>query len=104
MERFVLERKIPVDIWREIKTYLVHNIITQGKHLKKERTVIKFNNTLQNLPRIKPTTTGPKIIYSSILKPYRLAKYVYHIQAFKPVDNTYRDGKLTIIVHIIYLR
>ena len=40
MERFVLERKIPVDIWRELKTYLVHNIQTQAKHMKKRK---KYN-------------------------------------------------------------
>ena len=37
MERFVLERKIPLDIWRELKTYLVHNIKTQAKHKKSKK-------------------------------------------------------------------
>ena len=27
---------IPNEIWLEIKSYLFHNIRTQGKHLKKE--------------------------------------------------------------------
>ena len=35
--RFVLEQNIPLDIWRELKKYLVHNIKIQGKHLKKQR-------------------------------------------------------------------
>ena len=47
MERHPLEQLgIPLDIWREIKTYIVHNIKTQGKHLKKEKSVIHFNNVL----------------------------------------------------------
>ena len=66
MERFVLERKIPVDIWRELKTYLVHNIQTQAKHMKKEKSIINFNDTLRQVPRIKPPPSGPRIIYNTI--------------------------------------
>jgi len=103
MERFVLERKIPLDIWRELKTYLVHNIKTQSKHMKNEKGIINFNNTMRQVPRIRPPPSGPKIIYSSRLKPHRFAKFLYHIQAFKPrrFDALHRDGKLTIIAHCI---
>jgi hypothetical protein len=103
MERFVLERRIPIDIWREIKTYLVHNIKTQSKHMKKEKNVIKFNSVLRKVPRIRPPPTGPIIVFRSVLDmPYRMVKYIYHVQAFKPVEDAvepYRDGKITVIVN-----
>ena len=106
MERFVLECKIPLDIWRELKTYLVHNIKTQAKHMKSEKSIINFNDALRQLPRIRPPPNGPKIVFNSAKKSYRMAKYIYHIQAFKPgkfdAAAPYRDGKLTIIAHSKY--
>ena len=81
MERFVLEPMIPLDIWRELKTYLVHNIKTQAKHLKNKKSINNFNDTLRQLPRILPPPSGPRIIYNSATKPYRIAKYIYQIQA-----------------------
>jgi hypothetical protein len=103
MERFILEYKIPLDIWRELKTYLVHNIKTQAKHMKNEKSIINFNDALRNLPRIKPPRNGPRIVYNSAKKSYRMAKYIYHIQAFKPgtfdAAEPYHDGKLTIIAY-----
>ena len=102
MERHPLEQLgIPLDIWREIKTYIVHNIKTQGKHLKKEKSVINFNKSLQDLPTFGPPTSGPQIIFNSATKPMRVARYLYHIQAFKPIDDAaqpYRDGKISLIV------
>ena len=80
MERFVLERKIPLDIWRELKTYLVHNIKTQAKHIKNKKSINNFNDALRQLPRIRPPPSGPKIVYNSAKKSYRIAKYIYHIK------------------------
>jgi len=104
MERFVLECKIPMDIWREIKTYLVHNIKTQAKHMKNEKSIINFNDTLRQVPRIRPPPSGPRIIYNTIYtNNSRFLKFLYHIQAFKPgkfdAAAPYHDGKLTIIAH-----
>lgn len=108
MTRFVLEYKIPLDIWRELKTYFVHDIKTQGKHLKKNKDIINFNNVLYNLPRIEIPRNGPRIIYSSVQKKFPTIKYLYHVQAFKPqyyLDLSGHaiadggDGKLSIIVY-----
>ena len=101
MERHPLDQRVPFDIWREIKSYIVHNITTQGKHLKKEKSVIHFNKTLKHLPSFAPPTTGPQIIFNSATRPIRVARYLYHIQAFKPVDDAaepYRDGKISLTV------
>jgi hypothetical protein len=103
MERFVLEPMIPLDIWRELKTYLVHNIKTQAKHIKNKKSINNFNDALRQLPRILPPPSGPRIIYNSATKPYRIAKYIYHVQAFKPgrfgAAKPYSDGKFTIIAY-----
>ena len=108
MERFVLELKIPMDLWRELKKYLVHNIKTQAKHMKNEKDIINFNNALRDLPRILPPPSGPKIVFNSARKSYRMAKYIYHIQAFKPgifdAAAPYRDGKLTIIAYCNFIK
>ena len=101
MTRHPLDQRLPLDIWREIKTYIVHNIKTQGKHLKKEKSVINFNTTLKDLPNFTPPTSGPQIVFNAAKRPIRVARYLYHVQAFKPVDDAaepYRDGKISLIV------
>ena len=35
------------EIWREIKTYLFHNIKIHGKHLKDDVYIKKYNNLLK---------------------------------------------------------
>ena len=78
------------------------------KHsLKLSRMIyFNFNDTLRQVPRIKPPQNGPQIIFNSAKQAYRMAKYIYHIQAFKPgkfdAAAPYHDGKLTIIVHSKY--
>ena len=105
MTRHPLDQLLPLDLWREIKSYIVHNIKTQGKHLKKEKSVINFNKTLKNLPTFTPPTSGPQIIFNATVSAgqfsVRVARYIYHVQAFKPVDDAaepYRDGKISLIV------
>ena len=77
MYRFPLETKIPMDIWREIKTYIVHNIRTQSKHLKIYPEIIKFNNVINDVPRKSIMLSGPKIVYQSATKPFRCVKMIY---------------------------
>tara|TARA_B100001093_G_C25934552_1_gene638248 strand:- start:30 stop:383 length:354 start_codon:yes stop_codon:yes gene_type:complete len=77
MYRFPLETKIPMDIWREIKTYIVHNIRTQSKHLKNYPEIINFNNVINDIPRKCTMLSGPKIVYQSVTKPFRCVKMVY---------------------------
>ena len=49
---FVLEKKIPLDIWLfKIKPFLIHNIKTQGKHLIKNKNNQNFNKTMLELPK-----------------------------------------------------
>jgi hypothetical protein len=78
--RFILENKIPIDIWNhEIKTFFVHDIKTQGKHFKKNTEIIKYNTVLQKIPRIYEITNMPKIVYKNTLlkNPARIKKFLY---------------------------
>ena len=59
-EYFIVE-----DVWREIKTYLFHNIKIHGKHLKNDKYIKKFNNIVTLIPRKYSCKLGPRIIYFS---------------------------------------
>lgn len=76
---FVLEKKIPEDIWLYcIKSCIVHDIKTQGKHLIKSENNEKFNKTMIELPKKRIIESGIKIVYNSAKKPFRLVKFVYY--------------------------
>ena len=74
---FVLEIKIPEDIWLFcIKPCIVHDIKTQGKHLIKKNQ--NFNKTMIELPKKRIMERGLKIVYNSVKKPFRLVKFAYY--------------------------
>ena len=69
--------------------------------MKKEKSVINFNKSLNDLPTFTPPNNGPQIVFNAAKRPIRIARYLYHVQAFKPVDDAaepYRDGKISLIV------
>ena len=67
------------DVWGEIKNFLFHNIKKQGKHLKKGNVnIFLYNEVVKSIPIIKSPRTGPKIIYNSATKKFRIAKMLYH--------------------------
>jgi len=68
-------------IWKEIKSFLFHNIKIHGKHLKNDTFIKNFNQVVKNIPLKYMPTCGPKIIYQSELKPYRCAKFLYRVKA-----------------------
>ena len=69
------------DVWREIKTYLFHNIKIHGKHLKKGKNITQFNKVVKSLPRKHISSSGPRLVYQSSLKPYRCVKLIYNVKA-----------------------
>jgi len=76
---FVLEKKIPLDIWLyHIKSYIVHDIKTQGKHLIKSENNQTFNKTMMELPKKIIPKRGIKIVYTTNTKPYRFVKFLYY--------------------------
>ena len=75
------------EIWMNIKEYLFHNIKKQGKHLKQDKDIIKYNITMKEIPYPIVSRTGPRIIYTSSKKSVRFIKFVYHIK-YKKINKT----------------
>ena len=40
------------DVWKLIKEYLFHDIKKQGKHLKNDKNIHKYNYILKTLPKM----------------------------------------------------
>ena len=82
------------DLWNEIKSYLFHDINKHGKHLKTNNLFIrKYNKVIKSIPTISQPRYGPKIIFNSITKSVRIARYLYHniqlrITRMNPLFNT----------------
>ena len=92
----IIDYFIVEDIWREIKTYLFHDIKIHGKHLKNDIHIKKFNKTLQDIPKIYAPRLGPRIIYQSKFKTFRYAKFIYKIPAPSLISNKNQIYKLLI--------
>ena len=60
--RYVLEKYVIEDMWKKIKTYMVHDIKTQSKHLRNAKEIRRYNMVIRDLPRIC-ASDGPCIIY-----------------------------------------
>ena len=69
------------DIWREIKTYLIHNIQIHGKHLKNDEYIKKYNKVVKEIPGKYMPACGPRIIFQSCTKQHRCAKFLYRVAA-----------------------
>ena len=82
------------EIWREIKTYLFHNIKIHGKHLKNDTYIKKFNKTLKDIPKLYVPRLGPRIIYN--FNKFKYAKFIYKIPAPSLISNKWPLYKLII--------
>ena len=69
------------EIWREIKSFLFHDIKIHGKHLKNDKYVKKFNQVVKNLPVKYIPSAGPRIVYQSNTIVDRCAKFLYRVRA-----------------------
>ena len=82
------------ELWREIKTYLFHDIKTQGRHLKNKPFIKTYNNVIESIPK-KYTEKGNtfiKIVYNSATKNFRIVKFIYKIptpQSIKTNNDQY---------------
>ena len=84
------------DIWILIKDFLFHNIQKQGKHLKDNINIKNYNSILKTLPKMYIPRVGPRIIYNSFKREFRLVKFLYHIY-----HKTWKKSK-TIIIYSPY--
>jgi len=82
------------ELWREIKSYLFHDIKTQGRHLKNEPFIKKYNTVIQSIPK-KYTESGNtfiKIVYNSATNNFRIIKFIYKTptpQSIKTKNDQY---------------
>lgn len=80
---------IPNDLWKIIKSFLFHNIKTQGKHLKNDPYIKLYNLTLKFMPPLIIPRRGPRIIYSSAKDNIRFIKFIY----LRPMRYNFNTNK-----------
>ena len=96
-----MELEIIPELWREIKTYLFHNIKTQGKHFKKDKHIMQFNEVLLQLPRIHQPHLGARILYRNHKFPY--AKFLYCVPPPNKRCWSITGKKKFIIIEYFYI-
>ena len=85
---------LPDELWKIIKLFIFHDI-KYGKHLKKDKFIIQYNNIIKSLPKKNIPTLGPRIIFSPINTILKTYKYIYYI----PLKN----NKKYFIIEILTL-
>ena len=70
------------DIWNYIKEFIFHNIKTQGKHLKNDKNIKKYNEIIKKIPLLITESDSVRILYNSKknTKKLRFIKFVYVIR------------------------
>ena len=53
----------PNEIWILIKDYFIHNILKHGKHLKNDKWISIYNQSISQLYSLIIPRCGPRIIY-----------------------------------------
>ena len=83
---------LPEEIVKLIKTFIFHNIKTQGKHFKKNKYISRFNSVLLQLPRIHQPYLGARILYRNTNKKFQYVKFIYCVP---PPNKRCWDRKIT---------
>ena len=88
------------ELWREIiKPCLFHNIKTQGKHLKNNTYIKKYNEVIKSIPRkynIKKGR-GLRVVYNSSTNSFRITKMFYMVPHPRAI-KTKSPGPYNLIV------
>ncbi len=82
------------DIWKQIKSYLIHNIKIHGKHLKNDKNIIYYNEIIKNIPKPRIPYNGPRIIFTSVQKNIRFIRFIYHLDRSCPWKRTIIEHQL----------
>ena len=88
------------ELWREIiKPCLFHNIKTQGKHLKNDTYIKKYNEVIKSIPRKYNIKRGNmiRIIYNSATNSFRITKMFYMVPHPRAI-KTKSPGPYNLIV------
>jgi len=84
---------LPEDLWLIVKSYMFHDIKTQGKHLKNDPYIKLYNITLKLMPPLIIPRSGPRILYSSVTNTQKVL-----------IDNQRLSTKNIRFVKFLYLR
>ena len=79
----------PFGIWQLITSFLVHNIRTQGKHLKSNPVIQQYNRVMLTIPKPYASQVGPKVVFSSATQSPRFVKFMYHSPFFTTQYHRY---------------
>ena len=74
------------DIWLYIKTFLFHNIKTQGKHLKNNPNIENYNKSIKIFNTIIEESSNPRIILYPSRNNFRIVRFIYEIN-FKQIKQ-----------------
>jgi hypothetical protein len=86
------------DIWREIKTYIFHNINIHGIHLKNKPDIKNYNQVMKNIPHIYRPRLGPRIIYNPSKCGFKSVKFIYKLPAPCTLSNKRYSLKYKLII------
>lgn len=93
---------IPKDLWNIIKSYMFHNIKTQGKHLKDDIYVKLYNYCLKQMCPLIIPNLGPRIIYDGSNKNYRFIKFIYlRPMKYDIFTNTYKNNFKIVVTQLL---
>ena len=95
----------PEDTWREIKSFIFHDIKTHGRHLKNDTEVKNFNKVTKSIPGKYQPNIGPIIVYGLPNKNFRTVKFIYYVPAPKAIETNSNKYKLVIEhMHLEHLK
>ena len=78
-------------IFESYKNIFISQYKTQGKHLKTDKDIICYNNSVKIFNSLLKEVSNPKIIFQSVMKKSRNVKFIYEIK--------YKKIRLLIIVY-----
>ena len=91
------------ELWREIKSFLFHNIKIHGKHLVKHKYNQTYNNVMcefKNKYKKYIPMGGPKILYTSKNRYFHCIKFYYGIP--NPSCYSKNTNIYSIVIETIY--
>ncbi len=95
----------PEDMWREIKSFIFHDIKVHGRHLKNDREVKNFNKVAKSIPGKYQPNIGPIIVYGLPRRNFRTVKFIYYVPAPKSIERNSNKYKLIIEhMHLAHLK
>ena len=93
---------LPDELWLIIKSYMFHDIKTQGKHLKNDIFIKLYNYNLKQMCPLVIPSNGPRIIYDGKNKKYRFVRFLYlRPMKYDNLKNMYFNSFRIIVTQLL---